>query len=99
MSDAEVCAAIEALEAWVADAAAPLEPAFLADWNGRFQAAVATAERGAGWEGLLARAHRLAGQVALRQAAAEEQREAIRTELRQQEQGSRALRGYGASTR
>ena len=99
MSDGEVRAAIEALEAWVADAGAPLDPTFLAEWNGRFQSAVASAERGRGWEGLLERAHRLAGQVALRQAAAEEQREAIRTELRQQEQGSRALRGYGASTR
>ncbi len=99
MSDADVRAAIEALEAWVGDAAAPLDPVFLADWNGRFQAAVAAAERGPGWEGLIERAHRLAGQVALRQAAAEEQREAIRVELRQQEQGARALRGYGASTR
>lgn len=99
MSDTDVRAAIEALEAWLAKGGAPMDPAFLAEWNGRFQAAVASAERGPGWDALVERAHRLAEQVAFRQSAAEAQREMIRAELRQQEQGARALRGYGASTR
>ena len=99
MSDREVQAALEALEARCAGVGVPLDPAFLAGWNSQFQAAVASAERGPGWEALVARAHQLAGQVALRQADAETQREAIRAELRQQEQGARALRGYGSSTR
>lgn len=99
MSDAEVRAELEILETWARQPDMPADPAFLAEWNRRFQAAAATAERGAGWEALVARAHRLAGEVTARQAGLEARRDAVRAELEFQAQGTRALRGYGAGLR
>lgn len=99
MSDAAVLAAVQAMEAWLDDPDRALDATALAVWNRDFQAAVAAAERGPGWEALVARAHALAEAVLARQRAVEAQRDAVRAELEQQAQGDRALKGYGASTR
>lgn len=99
MSDADVLAAIQALESWLADPQHVLEEAALEAWNRDFRAAVVRAERGPGWDALVARAHALAETVLVRQRVVEAQRDAVRAELEQQAQGGRALKGYGASTR
>jgi len=99
MSDGAVLAAIQAMEAWLAGPESALDGTALEAWNREFQASVAGAEKGPGWQELVARAHRLAEQVERRRRAVEAQREAIRVELEQQAQGDRALKGYGASTR
>ncbi len=99
MSDAAVRAVLDAAEAWLADPETLLDTDFLERWNRDFQAAVAAAERGPGWAELVARAHRLAGQVEARQRAVEARREAVRGELQLQARGHRALKGYGSGLR
>jgi len=99
MSDGAVQAAIQAMEAWLADPDSALDGTALEAWNRDFRAAMAGAEKGPGWQELVARAHRLAEQVEGRRRAVEAQRDAIRLELEQQAQGGRALKGYGASAR
>ncbi|HEX9081362.1 MAG TPA: hypothetical protein VF768_03730 [Holophagaceae bacterium] len=99
MSDAAVLAAVQAMEAWLDDPDRAFDAPALEAWNRDFREAVATAERGPGWEALVVRAHVLAEAVLARQRAVEAQRDAVRAELEQQAQGDRALKGYGASTR
>lgn len=96
MSDAKVRAVLDAAEAWLADPANLLDPAFLESWNRDFKAAVATAERGPGWPDLVTRAHQLVEQVEARRRQVEARREAVRAELQLQAQGHRALKGYGS---
>lgn len=98
MSDAAVRAALRQLEGWLADGSTPLDGSLLEAWNRDFNAALAGAERGPGWEETLAMARGLGQQVQARQHELEGQREAIRRELQQQLQGSRALKGYGSHT-
>jgi hypothetical protein len=99
MSDLRVRAALEQMEAWLADPSWNPDPEALALWNAEFQAALAQAEKGSGWQGLIARAH-VAGQLlearCVLVAAAQDQ---VRAELEAQERGTRALKGYGATTR
>jgi hypothetical protein len=99
VSDAAVLAAIEAMEAWMADPGHPMDGPTLEAWNRGFQAAVAQAERGPGWEELVVRAHTLVERVEARRKAVAAQRDAVRLELERQTQGTRALKGYGSSTR
>lgn len=99
MSDEAVRAAIQTLEAWLADPERALDEIALETWNRDFQAAVAGAEKGPGWPELVARGHRLAERVESRRQAVAAQRDAVRLELEQQAQGDRALKGYGSSTR
>ena len=99
MSDAAVRAAIQAMEAWLADPERALDEVALEAWNRDFRAAVAGAEKGPGWPELVARGHRLAERVESRRQAVAAQRDAVRLELEQQVQGDRALKGYGSSTR
>jgi hypothetical protein len=99
MSDGAVRAAIQTLEAWLADPECPLDEIALEAWNRDFQTALAGAEKGPGWPELVARGHRLAERVESRRQAVAAQRDAVRLELEQQVQGDRALKGYGSSTR
>lgn len=99
MSDAQVRAALERMEAWLQDPAAPPDPEALAGWNRGFREALATAERGPGWEDLVGRAHALGERLAARTTELAVERDALRQELGLQAQGDRALRGYGASAR
>jgi hypothetical protein len=99
MSDEAVRAAIQGMEAWLADPECVLEGAALEAWNRDFQAALAGAEKGPGWPELVARGHHLAERVESRRQALAAQRDAVRFELARQAQGDRALKGYGSSTR
>jgi hypothetical protein len=99
MSDREVCASIEQMEAWLADPAWDPDGDALAEWNQAFLAAVATAERGPGWEELMIRAHALPKELERRTAQLEVRRDALKRELDGQAVGTRALKGYGASIR
>lgn len=99
MSQGEVRAAIEQMEAWVGDASWEPDPEALAQWNDAFQAAVAEARKEDGWLDLVARAHAVGQQVEARLPQLARLRDAVRAELDTQERGNRALRGYGASAR
>lgn len=99
MSDARVLAAIEQMESWMGDPEQTLDPDRLAEWNREFTAAVAAAERGPQWPGLLARAHALAGSLGGRAASLSVERDELRKALDAQALGGRALKGYGAATR
>jgi flagellar hook-associated protein FlgK len=99
MSDRLVRVAIEQMEAWIADPAWEPDPDRLAQWNAEFTAAMAGAEKAEGWPQLLARAHALGAQLEDRVIRLAQLRDDVRAELDALECGTRALRGYGASTR
>jgi hypothetical protein len=99
MSDGRVRAAIEQMEAWLADPTWNPDPEALAQWNIEFQEALAQAEKAPGWAELIARAHAAGRLMEARIVVAVEAQDRIRTDLALQEQGSRALRGYGTSAR
>jgi hypothetical protein len=99
MSDEAVLNAIRVLEAWLKAPDVPLDGATLEVWHRDFNAALAGAVKGPGWQELVARGHRLAEQVERHSDAVEAQRDAIRLELQGQVQGSRALKGYESSIR
>lgn len=99
MSDARVRAAVAQVEAWLADPAWEPDPDQLARWNEAFEVARAQAERGQGWEELVARAHAAGARMEARIAGLVADRDALKSELGAQAQGERALRGYRASIR
>jgi hypothetical protein len=99
MSDGRVRAAIEQMEAWLADPIWDPDPKALAQWNLEFQTALVQAEKAPGWIELIARAHVAGRLMETRIVAAVEAQDRIRTELALQEQGTRALRGYDTSAR
>jgi hypothetical protein len=99
MSDGKVRAAIEQMEAWMADPAWSPDAAALARWNAGFLAAMAEAGKSAGWADLMARAHAAGRELEARTARMAQTQEGVRAELKAQERGNRALRGYGASAR
>jgi hypothetical protein len=99
MSDAQVRAAIEQMEAWLGDSNWEPEAEVLAQWNAEFQQALAQAEKAIGWPDLLARAHAAGQLLEARAAVVAEARDRVRAEIEAQALGNRALKGYGASTR
>jgi hypothetical protein len=99
MSAQEICAALEQMEAWIADPAWDPDPVELARWNTRLLAAKAEAETEAGWPELVARAHALGQPIETRLRHLAQVRDEIRAELEALECGNRAIRSYGASTR
>lgn len=99
MSNSAVRAAIEQMEIWLSDAGWEPEGQDLEDWNRNYQEAVAQAEKGAEWSGLVSRAQSLGKRLEQRLAVLVQRRDQIRAELDAQERGNRALAGYGASTR
>ena len=92
MSDSDVISALDAMERLLQSA--PVEPETLAAWQQRFEAALATAERGDGWPDIVARAHGLSGQLDSAANILSRQRDGLRKELGLQAQGVRALKGY-----
>jgi len=99
MSNPEVRAAIEQMEAWVGDPSWEPDPEALAQWNEAFQAAVARAKKGDDWPDLVARAHAVGQHVEARVTQLTQLRDGMRAELNIQERGDRALKGYGARIR
>ena len=86
------------MEAWLASDWKP-DPDELAQWNAEFQAALARAEKASGWPDLIGRAHAAGQLLEARSVLMAETRDRVRAELEAQERGTRALRGYEASTR
>ena len=99
MSDGRVRAAIEQMEAWLADPTWEPDPEALAQWNAELQVALAQAEKASGWPDLVGRAHAAGHLLQARIALVAEARDRVKAELEAQVRGNRALRGYGASAR
>lgn len=99
MNDVRVRAAIEQMEAWLADPAWAPDSEALSQWNADFQAALAQAEKATGWPDLVGRAHAAGQLLEARIVGVALERDRVRAELVAQERGNRALKGYGASTR
>ena len=100
MSTEELVAAIQQMEAWVADPNWVPEPERLLRWNEEFQAArTQVKETTLGWVDLVARAHALGERVEAHTALLSKQQDDMKAELDAQALGNRALRGYGSSTR
>ncbi len=99
MSDGQVRAAIEQMEAWLDDPAWEPDAEALAQWNAGFLEALALAEKAHGWSDLIARAHVAGRLLDSRADVVANERDRLRAELATQDRGNRALRGYGASAR
>lgn len=99
MSDAKVQAALDQLEAWLADPSKVIESEEMLHWNKAYFAAVDGAERGPGWPQLVERAHGLGERLNVTLEAMIRERDAVRSELDAFARGSRALKGYGSNTR
>ena len=99
MSDARVRAAIEQMEAWVADLTWEPDSEALDRWNTEFQMALAQTDKASGWSDLVDRAHTASRALDARIVLLTEERDQVRIQLVAQERGNRALKGYGASTR
>jgi len=99
MSDAGVRAALERMEAWLADVNWVPDVGELAQWDAEFQAALAQAEKGPGWSSLMERSMAAGHSLEARTLVVAEARDQVRKELENYERGNRALKGYGASSR
>lgn len=99
MSDARVKAAIQEMEAWLDDPAWVPDADALARWDEGFRAAAAQAERAEGWPELAERAHAAGRRLAHRSEALAAELVHLKAKSQIQDQGQRALRGYGASSR
>ena len=94
-----VRAAIEQMEAWLADPGWEPDPEALATWNSEFQTAPTQKEKGPGWPDLAARAHAAGRLLEARLAVVVATRDQVRTELEAQVRGNRALKGYRSNKR
>jgi hypothetical protein len=92
MSDREVVLALDAVEHLLHTG--DLASGTLAAWQERFDAAMATAERGPGWAMIAQRSHLLGRRMDLALAGVLAERDAIGRELRLLARGGRALKGY-----
>ena len=99
MSDTRVRAAIEQMEAWLADPNWEPDADTLAQWDTEFQSALALAEKASGWSDLRDRAHAAGHQLEARRVVLAGALDQVRRALEVHERGVRALKGYGASTR
>ncbi len=99
MNDLRVRAAVAQMEAWLADTAWQPDPEALAQWDAEFLAAVIQAEKGEGWRELVERAHEAGRRLDDRSEALAAELGLMKVRLQVQDQGNRALKGYGASSR
>jgi hypothetical protein len=99
MSDGRVRAAIEHMEAWLADPTWEPNADTLDEWHLEFMAAAGQAEKAAGWAELVARAHAAGRMLEMRSRVLAEERDRIKAAMAAQDRGSRALKGYGATSR
>jgi hypothetical protein len=97
MSAGRVRAAIEQMEAWLADPEWEPDPEALAQWNAEFQAALSEPGKGPGWAELMARAQVTGRLLGARLAGVVAARDQVRAELEAQVRGNRALKGYRSS--
>jgi hypothetical protein len=99
MSEGQVRATIEQMEAWLADPSWEPDAEALARWNAEFQGAMAQKGQGPGWLDLVARAHAAGLLLEARIAVMTAAQDQVRAELEAQVRGNRALKGYGAGRR
>ena len=99
MSDRDLRAAIEQMEAWVSDSNWEPDPVAVTEWNDRLQHAIAHAEKGPGWADLVSWAHTVGQRLQMRVEQLAQHQSELRAKLDEQEHGNRALRGYKASSR
>ena len=94
MSDERISASLDDLERLLATMTDDPDPTAIATWHAAFRTALAGAERGPQWAGILARARELAGRLDLKVVRLTAIRGAIRQELLTRAKGSRALSAY-----
>lgn len=92
MSDQDVILALDAMERILQEG--DMAAGVLASWRERFDAAMASAERGPGWEAIAQRSHLLGKRLNLALAGVLADRDAIRKKLNLIARGGRALQGY-----
>lgn len=94
MSDAQVQAHLDQLERWLSDPGWIPDPSAMALWDAGFHAALATAERGSGWEPLVLQGRALNERLKAHASGLALAMEEIRLELQQQASASQALKAY-----
>lgn len=94
MSDADLVRILDDLERLLQG---DLEPELISEWQKRFDAELASADRGPGWPQIVERAHGLAHRLDTTAGALSDQLDQVRKELALQAQGERALKGYKPS--
>ena len=99
MSDGAVLAAIVQMETWIADPGWIPDPSALDQWNLEFQNAMDSAEKGPGWQDLVAQAHSLGAKLEARIIPFLGLRDELKAELDAQNLGNAALRAYSAGLR
>ncbi|MFN7959478.1 MAG: hypothetical protein U0P46_14280 [Holophagaceae bacterium] len=99
MSDVRVREAVEQMEAWLEDPAWQPDLETLTRWEDAFRVAVAQAEKNLGWPELVQRAHEAGRRLDERSEAMAAELGQLKVRLQAQDQGNRALKGYGASSR
>ena len=99
MSNYRVRAAIEQMEAWLANPGWNPDPEALAQWTAEFQGALSQIEKGPDWPEVAARAHAAGKLLEARLAGVAAARDEVRTELEARIRGNHALKGYGANRR
>lgn len=99
MSDQALRACLEDMESILSQEPFPLDPDALDAWQARFDAALATAEKGSGWDTIRSRAAEVHHRLMARLALLESERNQVRAELALGVQGSRALKGYAPGPR
>jgi flagellar hook-associated protein FlgK len=95
MSDSAVSSLISEMENYLKETELP-DTDYIVAWNDKFHAAVDAAERGAGWQDIVDRAHALGEAIQKRIGGLNYEREQIRRELQIQSVGARALKGYSS---
>lgn len=94
MSDSRITASLDDLERLLATLIDDPDPAKVAAWHAAFQEALACAEKGPQWPGILARAQELGRRLETQVNHLNAIRGAVRDELLARSKGSRALSGY-----
>ena len=92
MSDQDVIQVLDAMERMLQEH--DLSASSLTPWQARFDAAMASAERGPGWAQIAQRSRLQGRRVESELAGALADRDAIQKELRLVATGNRALKGY-----
>jgi hypothetical protein len=92
MSDLDVARALDALAELLHSK--PLKAEDLRAWRQRYDAAMATAERGKDWSAIEIRIHELPGKLDAAAETLSVEQESLRKQMLLQAQGARALKGY-----
>lgn len=96
MNDAALARALERLQTLLMDPDRVLDPGSLAEWNRAFAMAQQEGASGPAKAELVVQARALGAIIQQRVARLTTERDRVRGELKIQEQGGRALKGYGA---